>query len=125
VGLNIVWTAFQLLRRSYEGLMERVDAEEALAVEGALATARDEGLIRDFHHLRHRRVNDQVWIETHLLFADGATLADAHTRASRAEARLRALFPKDRVLITTHLEPESHPHPEGSGHDDVLDAGAS
>src|SRR5690606_11433918 len=28
VGANIIWTALRLMRQSYEGLMEKVDAEE-------------------------------------------------------------------------------------------------
>jgi cation diffusion facilitator family transporter len=125
VAANITWTAVRLMRRSYEGLMERVDEHETVAILERLERARDEGEIRGFHHLRHRRVNDQVWVEMHLLFAPTLTLTEAHGRATRVEDSVRALFPRDNVLVTSHLEPETHEHPDPGIHDALIDPFAS
>lgn len=122
VGTNIVWTSGQLMRAAYGGLMERADADETERVTALLAEAVDEGLIEGHHHVRHRRVNDQVWLEQHLLLPDMLRLDEAHERASLVEARQRALFPESRVQITSHLEPSSHRHPEGAPHDAVADS---
>ncbi len=122
LGANIVWTSGRLMRDAYGGLMERADESETDKVVGLLAAAEGEGLIEGHHHVRHRRVNDQVWLEQHLLLPDDLRLDEAHERASLVEARQRALFPESRVQITSHLEPSSHVHPEGVPHDAVADS---
>ena len=38
------------------------------------------------------------------------------------EVALQALFPRDVVQVTSHLEPASHEHPEALGHDEVADS---
>lgn len=122
VGSNILWTSGRLIRDAYSGLMERVDASETNRVQRVLAEAEREGLIEGHHHVRHRRVNDQVWLEQHLLLPDTLRLDEAHERASTVEARQRALFPESQVQITSHLEPTSHHHPAGVPHDAVADS---
>jgi cation diffusion facilitator family transporter len=122
LGLNITWTAFGLMRTAYRGLMERVEAEETGRVLDVLEAARREGRVEGFHHLRHRRINDQVWIEVHLLLPDALPLDEAHRRATAVEVALQALFPRDVVQVTSHLEPASHEHPEDLGHDEVMDS---
>jgi cation diffusion facilitator family transporter len=122
LGLNITWTAFGLIRTAYRGLMERVEPGETARVLDVLAAAQREGRIEGFHHLRHRRINDQVWIEVHLLLPDALPLDEAHHRATAVEAALNGLFPRDVVQVTSHLEPASHEHPAGLGHDEVADS---
>jgi len=113
VALNILWTAFRLMRRSVEGLMEAVDADDTAAILRELerAVATDE--ISGFHQLRHRHVNDQRWVEYHLLFPADLHITDAHMRSHAVENRVIALFPQDEVHVTAHLEPREHAHPEG------------
>ncbi len=111
VGANIIWTALRLLVQSYEGLMEKVDAEETVGIVERLNVAQSEGRLSGWHQLRHRRVNDQVWVEVHLLFPPSLSLTDAHARATAIETEIDALFPKDDVLVTSHLEPDTHEHP--------------
>ena len=122
VGANIVWTSLRLMRESVRGLMERVDPEDTRRMHGLLDGAVASGEIAGHHHVRHRRVNDQVWIEQHVLLPDALSLVDAHERVSALEARQRALFPESRVQITTHFEPASHHHGAGVPHDAVADA---
>lgn len=116
-GANILWTAGRLIRDAYAGLMERADARETARAVAVLQAAVGDGRISGFHHLRHRRVNDVVWIEMHVLFPDHLALDEAHRRATAVEAELRALFPRDRVQLTSHLEPASHEHPAGLTHE--------
>lgn len=115
VGSNIMWTAGKLLYRAYHGLMERADREDTERLVRDLEAAVDEDMIMGYHQLRHRRVNDQVFIEVHLLFPRNLSVDEAHRRAHEVEDRLEALFPKDETYITSHLEPENHEaaHPEG------------
>ena len=125
VGANIVWTSGSLMREAYSGLMETADPDETGRVLGVLDDAVAEGLIAGHHHVRHRRVNDQVWIEQHLLLPDDLRLDAAHDRATAVELRQRAIFPESRVQVTSHLEPRSHEHPEDAPHDAVTDSLAS
>ena len=110
VGANIIWTSVRLLRRSYEGLMEKVEAGDTAQIVERLQEAEARGTVTGWHQLRHRRVNDQVWIEVHLLFPPALSITEAHARATSVETAIRGLFPKDDVLVTSHLEPDTHEH---------------
>ena len=121
VGANILWTSGRLMRESYDGLMETADPDATRDVIGVLEAAVADGRIEGFHHVRHRRVNDQVWIEQHLLLPDDLRLDDAHDRATQVELEQQAIFPDSRVQVTTHLEPASHDHPADAPHDAVTD----
>jgi cation diffusion facilitator family transporter len=121
VGMNILRTAGGLVARSYDGLMEKADAEETGNIADVLEAARTTGKVSGWHQLRHRRVNDQVWVEMHLLFPPSLSITEAHHRATSVEAAVRDLFPRDRVSITSHLEPETHEHPSGF-HEPARDA---
>ncbi|MFN3597563.1 MAG: cation diffusion facilitator family transporter [Rubricoccaceae bacterium] len=120
-GLNILWTSTRLIRSSYEGLMETTSAEDTARVVAVLADAERDGLVEGAHHVRHRRVNDRVFLEMHLLMPDALRLDEAHRRATAVETRLRDLFPDSRVQVTSHLEPASHDHPPEAPHDAVTD----
>lgn len=113
---NILWASTRLMRESFEGLMETAAGPDSARLADALETARADGLVDGSHHVRHRRVNDVVFLDVHLVMPDALRLDDAHARASEVEARLRALFPESRVEITSHLEPVSHEHPAGGEH---------
>lgn len=124
LGANILWTSGRLVRDAYGGIMERADAETTARLDAVLAAAQAEDLVSGYHHVRHRRVNDRVWIEQHLLMPDALRLDEAHARASAVERRQRDLFPESEVQITSHVEPLTHDHPDGVPHDGVADAGA-
>ena len=115
VAANILWTALGLLRRSAYGLMDEADPEATQALLDELAEAKEEGVVAEFHQVRHRRSGDQVWVEYHLMFPGDMTIEDAHARSHDVEDRVDALFPDDEVHVTAHLEPRRHDdnHPEG------------
>lgn len=124
-GLNILWTASQLLKQFFEGILEQADPEDTRRVMTCLQEAVAEGLLSAFHQLRHRRIGDEFWIELHAMFPGDLTLTEAHERVSVLEERLRELFPKDRVFVNSHLEPADHAHerahPDGhAGQGDAL-----
>jgi len=114
VAANILWTATSLLRRSAYGLMDEADPDATQALLDELATAKEEGVIAEFHQVRHRRSGDQVWIEYHLMFPGDMTIEEAHARSHDVEDQVDALFPDDEVHVTAHLEPRRHDdnHPE-------------
>jgi cation diffusion facilitator family transporter len=115
VALNILWSAAGLLKTSFRGLMDHADAEDTLLLTACLEAALLQELVAGYHQLRHRRVNDELQVEAHLLFPGDASLTQAHDAASEVERRIVGLFPGDRVRVMTHLEPVEHDaaHPEG------------
>lgn len=114
VALNIMWTGGRLVRQSISGLMERADETYTTAILELLEQACQEGVISNFHQVRHRRVHDQLWIEYHLLFPEDLSITQAHDRSHLVEDRIASRF-SDHVFVTAHLEPDHHDsaHPEG------------
>lgn len=121
MALNILATAFSLMRRAYEGLMEKADEHITQSILNELAHARAVGLICSFHQVRYRRVHDQVWVEYHLLFPNHLTITEAHRRSHEVEDAVARLFPDDEVTVTAHLEPEHHAAFHPAGHQEPAD----
>ena len=121
VGLNLAWTGLKLISQAYDGLMERVSDADSQALLAELDAAVQAQTIRGYHQVRHRRVNDQVWIEYHLHFSNHLSLAEAHARSHAVEEAVIALFPKDQVIVTAHLEPEAHDDAHPDGHAEPAD----
>lgn len=106
VAINIVWTGFQLMRRSASGLMDSSAAPEVLAkLEALLATYKAQGL--DFHALRTRQAGARVFVTVHVLVPGEWTVQKGHDMAERIEVEMLALLHNGHV--TTHLEPLEDP----------------
>ncbi len=106
VATNIVWTGWQLLHRSAEGLMDRALPEEELAsIERVLETYRQQGL--DFHALRTRQAGARAFATLHVLVPGAWSVQIGHDWCERLEADVRLALPH--VHITTHLEPREDP----------------
>jgi len=103
VAVNIVKTAFQLIRRSVDGLMDAsLSQEEMQAVEDVLGKYRAEQEI-DFHALRTRQAGSRHFISVHVLVPGAWTVQDAHQLAEEIEGDIRAVVQNSVAL--THLEP--------------------
>jgi cation diffusion facilitator family transporter len=106
VAANIVWTGWQLLRRSAAGLMDvSMPAEERALLETVLAGYRNQGL--DFHALRTRQAGSRAFVTLHVLVPGRWTVQEGHDWSERIEADLRAAVPH--AHVTTHLEPREDP----------------
>lgn len=106
VAANIVWTGWQLLRRSAAGLMDvSLPADQRAAIEALLDTYRDKGL--DFHALRTRQAGTRAFVTLHVLVPGGWTVQQGHDWSERIEADIRLALPHTHV--TTHLEPREDP----------------
>lgn len=103
VATNILWSGFDLMRRSFGGLMDQADpAIDRRLRELLEKQAAHYGM--QFHNLRHRRAGEYVWVEVHLLFPDETPLWLAHAQATEIEDAIEAdLGPGTRV--STHIEP--------------------
>lgn len=108
----------RLLSRAARGLLEAADPADTARIVETLSEARLAGRIAGYHQVRHRRIDEELWIEAHLLMPGGLSLHEAHRRASAVEAALVAAFGRTPVRVLTHLEPELHEAAHPGGHAD-------
>jgi cation diffusion facilitator family transporter len=102
VGINISRTGVGLIRRSFDGLMDRSlpEAEQNVvraAIESQL------GPDMDFHAMRTRRAGSRRFVDFHLLVPGAMTVEKAHTFVAAIEDSIRAAAPE--VEVTVHIEP--------------------
>lgn len=106
VAANIVWTGWQLIRRSTSGLMDvALPPEQHAAVVAALERYRAEGA--DYHALRTRQAGARSFVTVHILVPGAWTVQQGHDLLERLEADIRKALPHASVL--THLEPLEDP----------------
>ncbi len=102
VGLNILWTGFKLVRRSFDGLMDRAwPADELAEIRKVIRAALPPGT--DFHRLRTRRAGRRKFLDFHLLVAGGLSVREGHAVAHHIEEQVTAAVPEAEVTI--HVEP--------------------
>jgi cation diffusion facilitator family transporter len=103
VALNIIWTGFQLVRRSVAGLMdEALPAHEQDLIKKVMETFQAKGVT--FHALRTRQAAARQFISVHMLVPGEWTVHDAHHIAEDFEAEVRKALGSV-VTILTHIEP--------------------
>lgn len=106
VAANIVWTGYQLLRRSTSGLMDAsLDPAQLAAIEAVLARYREQGLA--FHAVRTRRAGARAFVSLHVLVPGAWSVQRGHDWLERIEADIRHAVPG--ANVTTHLEPREDP----------------
>ena len=66
--------------------------------------AEEEPCVSSIHHLRTRRIGNNIALTMHLRLPGNTSLYHAHEHASNIERRLREHFGKD-TYIGLHLEP--------------------
>lgn len=116
IGILIMASGVSLMRQAWAGLMDKVDPELSRRLIGGLQEHVGEGRIAGFHQLRCRMVNNELWIDVHLLLPGDLPMAEAHARATQLESAIPTLFPKHRVHITSHIEPAEHEAAHPGGH---------
>ena len=102
VAANIVRTAFDLLVRSFNGLMDHALPEaEQQAVRHALDALMRPGL--HYHALRTRQAGARKFVDFHLLVPGTWSVKDAHDFTERVEEAVRKALPG--AEVTVHIEP--------------------
>ncbi|MCG2783612.1 MAG: cation diffusion facilitator family transporter [Anaerolineae bacterium] len=115
VAFNITWTAYQLIRRSVEGLMDASLSEAELKqIETVLDQYRQKGI--QFHALLTRQGASRRFISVHVLVPGEMSVHDAHHVAEDIEADIRQAVAD--AFVITHLEPVDD---EISQHDISID----
>lgn len=102
VGLNIVWTGYELVRRSFDGLMDHaLPVAEQEQIRSVIAANLPPGA--NFHGLRTRQAGATRFLEFHLLVDGDLSVRAAHHLAHQVEDALAAAMPG--LMVTVHVEP--------------------
>lgn len=105
MAINILVAGTGLIRSALAGLMDQADsAANQKLVEILQRETAKYGI--SYHELRHRNVGDAHWVELHLLFPAGSSLADAHRTATTIEQVIESSL-EPRAHVTSHLECQS------------------
>lgn len=103
VSLNILWTGFQLIRRSVMGLMDvALPENEQRLIHDVMHKYQEKGI--GFHALRTRQAAARRFISVHVLVPGETTVHDAHHIVEDFENDIRAAM-GGAVTVFTHLEP--------------------
>jgi cation diffusion facilitator family transporter len=106
VAIQILWTGWQLMTRSFEGLMDRaVPDEDRAVITGVLDSLRNQG--GDYHALRTRIAGAKSFVDVHILVPGSISVQAGHDLCERLEKEIAAKLPHVEVL--THLEPLEDP----------------
>ncbi len=102
VALNILWTAYVIIRRSVEGLMDAsLSTQELATIESVLAEYRKKGI--QFHALLTRQGASRRFVSFHVLVPGNMTVHDAHHIAENIEKDIRGALSD--TVVFTHVEP--------------------
>ena len=102
VGVMILRTGADLLRRSVHGLMDRSLGEAELDhVRDAISSQLRDGMT--FHQLRTRRLGPRRLADVHLLVPGALTVREGHALATAVEAAVEGALPD--TELTIHVEP--------------------
>jgi cation diffusion facilitator family transporter len=106
VALQILWTGWRLIKRSFDGLMDVAIPEgERDAIVRALETLRHEGC--DYHALRTRQAGRKHFVDVHILVPGTMSVQAGHDLVERIENEINRHAPYVEVLA--HLEPLEDP----------------
>jgi cation diffusion facilitator family transporter len=102
VAANIIWTGFQLVRRSFHGLMDVAMPDKDLArLRTAISSRLEPGTT--FHALRTRQSGSKLFADCHLLVPGRWSVQQGHDLGDRIEKAVREAFPG--LELTLHIEP--------------------
>jgi len=106
VAANILWTAFGLLRRSVQGLMDAsLPVEEQAAVVKVLDSYKSQGV--EYHALRTRQAASQRFVSFHFLVPGSWTVQHGHALLGQIENEICQALPG--ADVAAHLEPLEDP----------------
>ncbi|MCC7492590.1 MAG: cation transporter [Fimbriimonadaceae bacterium] len=98
-------TGAALVRRSLSGVMDTVDRDTLDRAAAALEQCLGEGPLLSWHKLRLRDAGAMRFVDVHVQFREGVSLAVAHREGHRLEAALELALEPASVIV--HAEPAS------------------
>ena len=106
VALNILWSAYGLLRRSAQGLMDAaLPIAEQAAVNQILEAHKTRGL--EFHAVRTRQAASRRFVSFHVLVPGEWSVQRGHELVEQIENEICRVLPN--ATLDTHLEPLEDP----------------
>jgi cation diffusion facilitator family transporter len=107
VALNIVWTGYQLMKRSALGLLDSALPEsEITIIIKSLDQFKEKNI--EYHSLMTRQAGQRRFISVHVLMPGQITIQAGHDIVEKIEKNIRDLFDSP-VTVFTHLEPVEDP----------------
>ncbi len=104
IAATIGWGAFNILRGSYDELMDReFDDADRQRIKDIIAKHKT---VVSLHDLRTRRAGHRSFIQMHLELPPQMTLIEAHYISDEVEAAIKNAFPEAEVL--THQDPAGY-----------------
>lgn len=107
VAAALAASAFTVVRRSYDQLMDRELPDAERARIKAIVLARPE--VRSLHDLRTRAAGIYKFVQLHIELDSGMSLTRAHDISDAVEADILSDFPDAQVII--HQDPEGVERP--------------
>ena len=107
VAINILWTGYQLMHRSAQGLLDSaIPEEERQKIIDELSNFKDQNI--EYHSLMTRQAGRRKFISLHILLPGKLSIQEGHDRVENIEKAIRDLFVSP-VTVFTHLEPLEDP----------------
>lgn len=108
VALNIIWTGYQLLKRSAYGLLDTAFPKNEIDnIRRVLGQYEQQNI--QFHSLMTRQSGQRKFIFVHILMPGTMDIQQGHNIAEKLENDIRMLFPYTQTTVFTHLEPVEDP----------------
>jgi cation diffusion facilitator family transporter len=108
VAINIIWTGYQLLKRSAMGLLDTAFPESEMEkINQVLGKYKQQKI--EFHSLMTRQSGQRKFVFVHILMPGDLNLHQGHIIAEKVEEDIRMLFPDTQTTVFTHLEPVEDP----------------
>ncbi|MBI3407118.1 MAG: cation transporter [Planctomycetes bacterium] len=102
VSANIVWTAYDLMRRSFNGLMDHsLPEKEQKLLRSSIEKVLPTGVT--FHALRTRQAGSRRFVDFHLLVPGAWSVRKAHDLTGKVEQAVCEALPG--IEATVHIEP--------------------
>jgi cation diffusion facilitator family transporter len=106
VAVNIVWSGFQIVRRSVQGLMDSaLPADENKSLLNVLEKYQDSGV--QFHALRTSQAAARRFISIHVLVPGNWTVKRGHQLIEQIKDDIRGVL--SNATVFTHIEPVEDP----------------
>lgn len=102
VAVFIIRTAFDITRRSTEGLLDKTLPEQELRVIESIIRRRESELL-NFHKLRARKTGSDRQIDLHLVVPRYQSVKQSHDLVDELEKDICAALPNTSVVV--HIEP--------------------
>ncbi len=101
VALNIIWSGFQIIRKSVLGLMDTgLPPDQQIIISNILEKYHQSGIV--FHALRTRQAGIRAFVSFHVLVPGDWTIQHGHDLVEAVELDLRQALPN--LTVDTHLE---------------------